>query len=156
MTTSSRPNAYTCPDMTKSKKPMSIAAGPFIMIALNFVAAFCCDSSRLSPAIQHRATGYKPGFRSPRAALCTHVGLRQMPVKGGRVELSEAVDLRDVAVQAVADGNVDESVVRAQGHSGLGTLLGQRVQASACTATKNDAEHGLQWIESDRSVHLRV
>lgn len=42
-----------------------------------------------------------------------HVGLGEMPVEGSRVELGEAVDLVDVAVDAVADGDVDEAVVPA-------------------------------------------
>jgi hypothetical protein len=64
-----------------------------------------------------------------------------MAVQGGGVELREAVDLVDVAVQAVADGNINQAIVRAQGHSGLGTLLGQGVQTSAGTTAQNDTEH---------------
>ena len=75
--------------------------------------------------------------------LMTHVGLGKMTVQGCGVELSEAVDLVDAAVDAVADGDVDEAVVGAEGHSRLGTLLGERVQTGTGAASKNDSEDGL-------------
>jgi hypothetical protein len=64
-------------------------------------------------------------------------------VEGGAVELRQAVDLSDVAVDAVADGDVDEAVIRAQRHCRLGTLLGKGVQACAGATTENDAQHRL-------------
>lgn len=74
----------------------------------------------------------------------THVRLAQVPVQGRRVELREAVHLVDVGVQAVRHGDVDEAVVGAQGHGGLGALLGERVQPRARPAAQDDAQHGLQ------------
>jgi hypothetical protein len=72
-----------------------------------------------------------------------HVGLRQVPVERRRVELRQGVDLGHVGVDAVADGDVDEPVVGAERHRGLGAVLGQRVEARAGAAAEDDAEHGL-------------
>lgn len=65
------------------------------------------------------------------AAVAAHVcvvGLGEMPVEAGRVELGQAVHFVDVGVDAVGDGDVNQAVVGAQGHSRLRPLLGQRVQ----------------------------
>ena len=74
----------------------------------------------------------------------THVGLREVAVEGGGVELGEAVDLDDVGVYAVGDGDVDQAVVGAQGHRRLGALLCQRVQPRPGAAAQDDAQHGLR------------
>lgn len=81
---------------------------------------------------------------SPRGAPRAHVGLREVPVQRRRVELRERVDLGDVAVDTVADGDVDQAVVGAQRHGGLGAVLGQRVQPRARAAAEDDAQNGLR------------
>lgn len=78
-----------------------------------------------------------------------------MPVEGRGVELREGVDLGHVAVDAVADRDVDQAVVGAQGHGGLGAALGQGVQAGASTTTQNDAQHGLQCVPKERPIKRR-
>ena len=70
--------------------------------------------------------------------LATHICLAQMPVERCRVELCQAVDLGDVAVDTVADWDVNKAVVCTQGHSRLSTLLRKRVQTAASTTTKNN------------------
>jgi len=73
----------------------------------------------------------------------THVGLGQVAVQGGRVELGQAVHLVDVGVEAIADGNVDQAVVGTQWHGGLGALLGQGVEPGASPSSQDDAQHRL-------------
>lgn len=66
---------------------------------------------------------------------------------GGAVRLAahlgQAVDLVDAAVDAVADRDVDQTIVSAKRHRGLGALFGERVQARARAAAEDDAQHGL-------------
>ena len=50
-----------------------------------------------------------------------------MAIEGGGVELGHDVDLVNAAVNAVADGDVNEAIIATQRHSGLGTLLRERV-----------------------------
>ncbi len=58
--------------------------------------------------------------------------------------MREAVNLVDVAVEAVADRDINQAVVCAQRHSWLGTLLGEGVQTGARTTAKDDAQHSLE------------
>ena len=46
-------------------------------------------------------------------------------------------------IDAVGDGDVDQAVVGAEWHRGLGALLCERVQAGTRSAAEDDAEHGL-------------
>ena len=62
-----------------------------------------------------------------------------MAVEGGGVKLRQDVDLADAAVDAVAHGHVNQAVSATNGHSRLGTLLGERVQAGTSTTTQNDS-----------------
>jgi hypothetical protein len=66
-----------------------------------------------------------------------------VPVQRGRVELGQAVDLVDVAVEAVADRDVNEAVVSAQWHSRLGALLGQGVKTRTSTSSQNNCQNSL-------------
>lgn len=69
---------------------------------------------------------------------------RQVAVEGCRVELREDIDLADVAVDAVADGDVDQAVVGTEGDRRLGALLGEGVEAGAGAAPQNDSEDTLK------------
>eukprot|EP00983_Pelagomonas_calceolata_P019571 616280-Pelagomonas_calceolata.AAC.3 len=89
----------------------------------------------LRPVWQTRQTSHKIRH--------THVGLGQVAVQGCGVELGEAVHLVDVGVEAVADGNVDQAVVCAQGHGWLGTLFGQGVQPGTRSTSQDDTQHSL-------------
>ena len=74
-----------------------------------------------------------------------------MPIERRRVELGQAVDLADGAVEAVTDWDVDQAVVGAQGHGGLGPLLGQGVKAGTSATPEDDAQHRLQH-EADKEM----
>lgn len=63
------------------------------------------------------------------------VGSGEVAVKRGGVELREDVDLVDVAVEAVADGDVDEPVVSAEGNGRFGSLFGERVETRSSSAS---------------------
>jgi hypothetical protein len=62
-------------------------------------------------------------------------------VQRGRVELCQHIDLGYVAVQTVADRDINKPVVGTQRHGRLGTLLGEGIQSSPCTTSKNDSKH---------------
>ena len=53
----------------------------------------------------------------------------QVLVQGERLVLGQHVDLPQVAVDAVAEGEIDDAVGAAEGHGRLGTVLGQRIEA---------------------------
>ena len=54
----------------------------------------------------------------------------QMSVEGGGVELREHKDFSNIAVDTVADRDIDQAVVSPEWHSWLSTLLGERVQTA--------------------------
>lgn len=60
-------------------------------------------------------------------AHVTRISARQMPVQRCGIKLCEHVNLVDVAVDAVADGNIYQPVVGAQRHGWLRSLLRQGV-----------------------------
>merc|ERR1719247_4114841 len=74
------------------------------------------------------------------------VGLGHVPVQTRRVELGEAVHLVDPAVDAVAHGDVDEAVVRAEGNGGFRPLLREGVEPGSGASPQDDAEDGLLHI----------
>lgn len=71
------------------------------------------------------------------------IGSWQVTVQRGRVELCQHIDLGYVAVQTVADRDINKPVVGTQRHGRLGTLLGEGIQSSPCTTSKNDSKHTL-------------
>jgi hypothetical protein len=76
------------------------------------------------------------------------IGSGQVPVQRRGIELREHVDLVDVAVDAVADRNVNQPVVSPQGHRWLRTLLRQWVQPAPRSTTENNPQHTLQHIHT--------
>ena len=69
------------------------------------------------------------------------VGLRDVPVQRGGVELGEQVDAPQAGVDAVGDGDIDQAILAGQRHRRLGALLGQREQARALPAAHDHREH---------------
>lgn len=65
-----------------------------------------------------------------------------MAVERGGVELGEDVDLGDAGVDAVAHGHVDEAIGASNGHSRLGTVLGEGVETGACPAAEDHGQDG--------------
>jgi hypothetical protein len=99
-------------------------------------------SSSLEPVLVGGTLGGCKDFDKATAVVPTHrgvVGLGEMAVEGCRVELSEGVDLGDVAIEAVANRDVDQTIVGSQGDSGLCPLLGEGIEASSSASTEDDA-----------------
>lgn len=84
----------------------------------------------------------------------TYIGLGEVAIEGGRVELRQDVDLVDVGIDAVADWNVYEAVVSTQGHSRLGPLLGQRVQPGARPSSQDHPQHRLHAVTSHSAAWI--
>src|SRR4051812_46503073 len=68
-------------------------------------------------------------------------------VQAGGLELRQNVNLINLAVDAIGDGNVDESIFAAQRNSGLRAVRRQRQQPSAASTAQNqrhDVSH--RWL----------
>lgn len=52
------------------------------------------------------------------------VGLGDMPMQGGGVKLSEQVNFFKTTVDAIGDGNIDETVFACERHGRLGSFFG--------------------------------
>ena len=73
------------------------------------------------------------------------VGLRDVAVERGRVELRQHEDPLQPGVQAVADRDVDQPVLAAERHGRLRAHVGQRVEPGAAAAAQDqrqDVVHG--------------
>jgi hypothetical protein len=62
-------------------------------------------------------------------------------VQRRRVELREHEDAPQLGVQAVADGHVDQAVLAANRHRGLGALVRKGKEARSLTASEDDGKH---------------
>src|SRR5262245_25665570 len=63
------------------------------------------------------------------AKMVEAVGAADMPVETHRFKLRKYVDLVDLAVDAVRDGDVDESILAGERHGWLRAVRGERQQA---------------------------
>jgi hypothetical protein len=77
-------------------------------------------------------------FHEPVAEGVEPVGVVDVPVQGGGIELGEDVDLAQPGVDAVRDGDVHEPELAAEGHRGLGALGRERVQSLPPAAPQDD------------------
>jgi hypothetical protein len=69
------------------------------------------------------------------------VGLGDMSVEGGGIELRQDEDSPDVCVKAVADRNVDQPIVAANRDGRLRALRGEREEAQSLASAQDDGEH---------------
>lgn len=69
------------------------------------------------------------------------VGVGDMAMKADRKELRENVDPIAAAVDAIANGNVNEPILAGNGNGGLASKHGQGKKAGAATAAENEAEY---------------
>jgi hypothetical protein len=51
-----------------------------------------------------------------------------------RLELRQNIDLIDLAIDAIRDGNINQSILATERHGGLGAVRRQRQQPSAASA----------------------
>ena len=68
------------------------------------------------------------------------VGVGDVAVEADAEELGEDVDAVAAAVDAVADGEVDEAVLAGHGHGRLAAQLRERVEARAAAAAEDEAQ----------------
>ena len=69
------------------------------------------------------------------------IGLRDVAVERGRVELRQHEHPLQAGVQAVADRNVDETILAADRHGRLRPHVGQRIEPGAAPPSQNQREH---------------
>jgi hypothetical protein len=71
-----------------------------------------------------------------------------MTIERGTVELRQHIDLVDLRINAIADGNINESVLAGKRDGRLGTHFGEWIQAGASTSTENDGQNALHFFLS--------
>ncbi len=57
------------------------------------------------------------------------IGLRNMAVERGGVELGQQINASQAGIDAIGDGNVDQAVFAGERHGGFGAFLGEGKQA---------------------------
>ncbi len=77
----------------------------------------------------------------PRAEQVHPIGLRDMPIQRGRVELGEDENPTNVGMKAVADRDVDQPVFAADRNRRLRSVLGEREQPGTLTAAENNRQN---------------
>ena len=82
------------------------------------------------------------------------IGLPDVAVERGRIELRHHEDAADVCVEAIADGDVDQPVLAADRHSRLGPVLRQRKQPLTLPAAENERDDfAIDWHGNKPIVH---
>lgn len=66
-----------------------------------------------------------------------------MAIQRSRVELGQNVDFSDIAVNAVADRDVNQAVVGSQRYSGLCSFLCEGVKSGTSSTSKDYAQNTL-------------
>lgn len=64
-----------------------------------------------------------------------------MAIERSGIKLGENIYLGYVTVQAIADGNINEPIIRPQGNRRLRPLLGKRVEPRACSTSQNNPKN---------------
>jgi hypothetical protein len=80
-------------------------------------------------------------FDEPLREQIHPVGLRDVPVERGRVELGQDVDPFEPRMQAVAERYVDQPVLAADRNGRLRSLVGEREEARPAAAAEDEREH---------------
>ena len=69
------------------------------------------------------------------------VGVGDVPVQADAEKLRQHVDAVEAAVDAVADGDVDEPILAGDGHGRLAAQHGEGIQAGAAAAAQDQAQN---------------
>jgi hypothetical protein len=85
--------------------------------------------------------------------LVEFVSVADVAIERLTVELGENVDLANVGIQAVADGDIDQSVLAGQRDGGLGALVREGEKARALSSAHNDGESSFQMTGGDIYGH---
>ncbi len=78
------------------------------------------------------------------------VGLAEVSVERGAIELRQHIHLVDVGVDAVADRNINQSVLTSEWHCGLRPHFGEGVETRSCAPPENDGQNALHAAPADR------
>ena len=78
-------------------------------------------------------------FHEAAGEMVELVGLRNVAVQRGGIELRQQINAAQAGVDAVGDGDVDEAVFARERHGRFGAVLGERKQARALPAAHDDA-----------------
>ena len=79
-------------------------------------------------------------FHEPSRKMIELVGLGDMPVERGRVELGEEVNALQIGIDAVGNRDVDQTILPGQRHRRLGSLLGQREETGPLPSSHDDGQ----------------
>jgi len=79
-------------------------------------------------------------FNEAAGEMVELIGLRDVAVKGSRVELSEQVDTTEAGVDAVGNRDIDEAIFAGERDRGFGAFFGERKEASALAAAHDNGE----------------
>ena len=80
-------------------------------------------------------------FHEAAGEMVELIGVRNVAVQRGGIELRQNVDAPEAGVDAVGDRDVHEPVFARERHGGFGAVLGQWKQPRALAAAHDDAEH---------------
>jgi len=78
-----------------------------------------------------------------------------VPIQRRRIELSEHIDLGHIAVQAVANRDINQPIVCSKRNSWLCPLLRQWIKPSPSTTSKYNAKHTLQTLSQSEPTHIQ-
>ncbi len=71
-------------------------------------------------------------MNSPKLAGDNLPGLADMAIERERLVLGEDVDLAQIGVDAVGEGDINDAVDAAEGDSRFGAVAGERIKPLAC------------------------
>ncbi len=98
----------------------------------------------------HRLLGGED-FDEAAAERVEPIRAADVPVEARGLELREDVDLVDLAVDAVGDGDIDEPVLARERHGGFGTVLRERQEPRAAAAAEDDCDDVFHFGTSTRN-----
>ena len=82
----------------------------------------------------------RENFHEAAGEMVELVGLRNVPVQRGGIELGQQVNAAQAGVDAVGNGDVHQPVFAGERHGGFGAFLGEREKARALAAAHDDAQ----------------
>ena len=65
----------------------------------------------------------------------------EVTIERSTIKLSQYIDLVDLRIDAIADGNIYKSKLTCQGNRWLGTHLGEGIEACSCSASKDNRQN---------------
>ena len=106
---------------------------------MNHVLAHGVGGALIPRGVRRRLFGGED-FHEAAAEVVELVGLRDVPVQRGGVELRQQIDAAQAGVDAVGDRDVHEAVFAGERHRRLGAFLREREQPLALSAAHDDGE----------------